>query len=454
MLRLPKYKYYFAAADIFIITASFVTAFIINVNRMDFLQVKNSGTVLTLIFFFILLVFGFMSESQNLYTRNLILKRKAHAAAIGKVIVIITLIAAALSFFSFSFSHIRLGLFSTFAVMSFILFYVFRIELLGSLLNKIDRKNILIIGSGISGKEIASLIERKGDTGLNLSGTFSSINLNGNLKSFIENMNVDEILISPGFETYDEILEAVDNCRAENVTVKLVSDKFRIIPDRLDVERYFDFPVIDVTRKYKFKTLLFVKRVVDIIGSFIGLIALSPFFLIIALLIKQSSKGPIIFKQKRVGKNGKTFDFYKFRSMTVDKEDDEERKRMMLDFMKNNKAHKIINDKRVTSIGKILRRTSIDELPQLINVLKGDMSLVGPRPCLPYEYENYENWQRRRVKVLPGCTGVWQVSGRSSVNFNDSILLDLYYINNMSPLLDVKLIMKTLPVMILSKGGK
>jgi lipopolysaccharide/colanic/teichoic acid biosynthesis glycosyltransferase len=144
--------------------------------------------------------------------------------------------------------------------------------------------------------------------------------------------------------------------------------------------------------------------------------------------------------------------------MFVNGGEDEERKKMMIDFMKEGKTQdsstKVINAKRVTRVGRIIRKTSLDELPQLFNVLKGDMSLVGPRPCLPYEYENYANWQKRRVGVLPGCTGVWQVTGRSSVSFKDSIVLDLYYINNMSPWLDVQILIKTIPVMFFARGGK
>ena len=144
--------------------------------------------------------------------------------------------------------------------------------------------------------------------------------------------------------------------------------------------------------------------------------------------------------------------------MTIDENGEEERKKQMIEFIKNsginNGDTKIINEKRVTWIGKIIRKLSLDELPQLINVIKGEMSLVGPRPSLPYEFENYDTWQKRRVNVLPGCTGVWQVWGRSTVSFRDSVVLDLYYVNNMSPWLDIQLILKTVPVMLFSKGGK
>ena len=178
----------------------------------------------------------------------------------------------------------------------------------------------------------------------------------------------------------------------------------------------------------------------------------------IAILVKTTSKGPIFFKQKRIGLLGKEFDFYKFRSMHVLSGEDEERKKMMIDFMKNKKPEsidtKVINDSRITWIGNIIRKTSLDELPQFFNVLKGDMSLVGPRPCLPYEFENYDEWQRRRVSVIPGCTGVWQVWGRSSVSFKDSVVLDLYYINNMSPWFDLQLILQTIPTILFLRGAK
>jgi len=140
-------------------------------------------------------------------------------------------------------------------------------------------------------------------------------------------------------------------------------------------------------------------------------------------------------------------------------ESDEEHKKKVHEFIRSSsgndtKLTKIINEKRVTPLGKFLRRSSIDELPQLFNVIKGDMSLVGPRPCLPYEYEVFDEWHKRRHSVLPGCTGVWQINGRGSVSFKDSIILDLYYVNNATPWLDLQLIFKTVPVMITGKGAK
>jgi lipopolysaccharide/colanic/teichoic acid biosynthesis glycosyltransferase len=206
--------------------------------------------------------------------------------------------------------------------------------------------------------------------------------------------------------------------------------------------------------KYYFK----IKEPLDKVFAFFGIIILSPFFIIIALSIKITSSGPVFFKQYRVGREGKLFEFYKFRTMEVYDEEDYLRKDQMINFMKEQKSggknNKVINSSRVTRVGKVLRKTALDELPQLFNVIKGDMSLVGPRPCVPYEYENYEKWHKKRLMVLPGCTGLWQVLGRGKVSFTESMVMDIYYLNNVSFLLDIRIMVKTIPVMILGSGGK
>jgi lipopolysaccharide/colanic/teichoic acid biosynthesis glycosyltransferase len=175
------------------------------------------------------------------------------------------------------------------------------------------------------------------------------------------------------------------------------------------------------------------------------------------LLIKLTSKGPVLFKHTRIGKDCKPFEFYKFRTMYLDSDDTAHRE-FINDFIQAEAAggggvKKITDDPRITAVGRFLRKTSLDELPQLFNVLRGEMSLVGPRPCLPYELEQYQDWHRRRLAVIPGCTGLWQVAGRSAVDFNDMVILDLFYIDNMSPLFDLRIIFRTLPVMLLAKGG-
>ena len=189
----------------------------------------------------------------------------------------------------------------------------------------------------------------------------------------------------------------------------------------------------------------FIKRLVDIIGSLIGMIVLIPVFIIVALLIKLESKGPIFFHQKRVGLNGKEFKMYKFRSMIVNAEE-------LLDKLKEKNEmtypmFKIKDDPRVTRIGRFLRRTSIDEIPQLINVLKGEMSLVGPRPNLVSEVARFNRYHKLKLLAKPGLTCYWQVMGRSSIDFEEWMELDIKYLKERSTWVDLKLIFKTIGVL-------
>ena len=211
---------------------------------------------------------------------------------------------------------------------------------------------------------------------------------------------------------------------------------------------------------------LFIKRGVDILGSIAGLLVLSPVFLIIALGVKITSKGPVLFRQERVGQWGKTFTFLKFRSMYVDSDESTHKEYVSKLITRGNgvppaggqakgeAVYKLTNDRRITPLGSILRKTSLDEIPQFINVLKGEMSLVGPRPPIPYECEIYEIWHRRRLLAMkPGITGLWQVEGRSRRTFDEMVRLDLKYIGAWSLWLDLKILLKTPWVMVSGAGG-
>lgn len=198
---------------------------------------------------------------------------------------------------------------------------------------------------------------------------------------------------------------------------------------------------INYNKVDKFNTYLIAKRILDFSISLSALILLSPLFIIISILIMCTSKGPVIFKQDRVGKNGKIFKMYKFRSMVVNAE--ELKSQLEKDNEMNGPMFKIKNDPRVTKIGRFIRKTSIDELPQLINVLKGEMSLVGPRPSLPKEVKEFEPWMLERLNVLPGLTCYWQVMGRNNVEFNEWMKLDIKYIRERNFWLDLKLIFRT-----------
>jgi exopolysaccharide biosynthesis polyprenyl glycosylphosphotransferase len=214
------------------------------------------------------------------------------------------------------------------------------------------------------------------------------------------------------------------------------------------------------------KVPLFAKRVLDITGSFLGLVVLFPFFLAIALAIKLTSRGPVLFKQERLGQWGKAFTFLKFRSMYVNNDESSHKEYVSklinggngVSAASGRKGGKVVykmtSDRRITPLGRILRKTSLDELPQFINVLKGEMSLVGPRPPIPYEYEIYDIWHRNRVRTMkPGITGLWQVDGRSKTSFDNMVRLDLRYVQNWSFWLDVKILFKTVKAVLCTSGA-
>ena len=207
----------------------------------------------------------------------------------------------------------------------------------------------------------------------------------------------------------------------------------------------------EIIETNKTKSYEAIKRLMDIILSTIGLMILSPILLVVAILIKIDSKGPIFFKQKRVGLNGKAFDMYKFRSMVVNAEELKEKLEKQNEM--SGPMFKIADDPRITKIGKFIRKTSIDELPQLWNVIKGDMSLVGPRPSLPKEVEQFEPWMEERFKVKPGLTCYWQVGGRNNIDFENWMKLDIKYVKERTLAIDIMLIFKTFFVLFGDKNA-
>lgn len=247
--------------------------------------------------------------------------------------------------------------------------------------------------------------------------------------------------------------------------VKKINISYHVFPEnheRLPLKELFDtnlYPDINQRAHTRHISTL-IKTIFDAFISAVALILLSPFFLAIAIAIKATSKGPVFFRQERVGLNGKPFNLLKFRSMKMNC-DCTSHKNYITKFIREQKdaavepgIFKMTNDNRVTSVGRFLRKTSLDELPQLINVLLGDMSLVGPRPPIPYECEIYDVWHRRRLLTCkPGITGLWQVTGRSSTTFDEMVRLDLRYITKWNLWLDFKIILKTPKAVLKGKGA-
>jgi len=247
-----------------------------------------------------------------------------------------------------------------------------------------------------------------------------------------------------------------------------VSISFHVFPEDWD-HKGDDRPINpalypDLTERDESKKVYRVtKRAMDIVGSLAALVFLSPLFLLIALAVKATSKGPILFRQRRIGQHGESFTFLKFRSMYVGNDASIHReyvKQLIAGKAekhlnkKREGVYKLTKDPRVTAVGGFLRKTSLDELPQFINVLRGEMSLVGPRPPVPYEVEAYDFWHRRRVlEAKPGITGLWQIKGRSRVNFDDMVRLDLQYARTWSPWLDVQILLRTPGAMVIGEGA-
>ena len=478
MKRIPAFKYLFGIGDITVIYTSFmISMFLLRNNKsLNFFEFNVQALPYSLIFFGLSLAFLVIFQYNGLYRVNVLITRALHLSNIFKALYYgaLNVILISLLIENSRIIDSRYLIF-LFAFIGVPLIYLVRVELLRYLFIRFShsgfRRDAIILGDGRSGKLLATKLMYENPIGLNIIGFVDADKPIGTeivigkkvighfteLDDIMRRYSVDELLIAVDDSENENVLALIDKCKEYDVNIRVSSELFHIVAERLVTEKYADIPVIDVTAHYNNLITIMMKRIFDLVLASFALIVLSPVMLFIALMVKLSSPGPILFKQARIGRYGKEFNIYKFRSMKVINGEDEDRKKEMLNFMNNNSGNigaKIINNSRVTWIGNIIRKTSLDELPQFFNVLKGEMSLVGPRPCLPYEFENYDEWQKRRVSVIPGCTGVWQVWGRSSVSYNESVVLDLYYINNMSPWFDLQLIFQTIPAMLTARGAK
>ena len=286
-------------------------------------------------------------------------------------------------------------------------------------------------------------------------GRFKCLGLMSNLGEVVQQVRIDSVILAlPSSSLSRDILTDVrEICDREAITLRVVPDLFELSLSRsaVDVEDFRGLPVMSLHEPSISGFNLAIKRGMDVLVSSGVLVALSPIWAVFALAIKLDSSGPVCFTQERVGKGGKTFKAFKFRSMITDAE------QVLSELQAHNEASgpifKMRADPRVTRVGKWLRRTSLDEIPQLWNVLRGEMSLVGPRPPLPSEVAKYEEWHLRRLGAAPGMTGMWQVNGRSELPFDEMVLLDLYYIENWSLGLDLHILLRTIPAVLSGRGA-
>ncbi len=321
---------------------------------------------------------------------------------------------------------------------------------------------VLVLGSGEAGNRIAERIVKYDPVRLRFVGVVdpeerSDERTSDLVSKVIAEKRADEVVVAlPGL-SHQQMLEIRDLCGDGGVRVSFISDLFETLSERVDLTKIEGVPLLELKDTTKSWQSSAAKRALDLACASFLTMLLSPVLLVCALAIRRTSPGPALYRQKRIGKDGKEFMLYKFRTMRDNADLDSIHKVFVAEFIKNGSAkrasYKMKKDPRVTRIGQMLRRFSLDELPQLFNVLRGDMSLVGPRPPLPYELDSYKNWHMKRISVRPGITGLWQVAGRSGVPFDEMVMLDLYYIENWSLWMDVSLILKTLPAVVSGKGA-
>ncbi len=478
-MRFPRYKWVLALGDYALLVGAFLLALKLRFQfDIDLFRVDGGMLVAPVVGFFLgyALFWVVLFQQFNLYKINVFLTRAEQVMALFKVITYGILGLALLSFFTKAswIVNSRLTI-AMFGVISLLALGTWRIVLFGPLFrflahNNIYKRLVLIVGAGKAGQLMAANIVVDRSLGLQLVGflddhvpagtaAFEQYRVLGKIdeiEAIAPAYGIHEVIVTIGNTSYERMVQILDECRATKRTVRVASSLFDIIPEKVFAEKYAGVPVVGVNRSSDRMHRVY-KRVFDTAVASLALLAFSPVFLAVALAVKLTSPGPIFFKQTRIGRDGKPFPFFKFRSMFVNNDASAHeayvKKLIRNELSKDAGPLKIMNDPRVTPVGRLLRKTSLDELPQILNVLRGEMSLVGPRPCLPYEWDLYEPWHRRRLAVTPGCTGLWQVSGRSAVTFNDMVILDLYYIDNMSPVFDLQLMLKTIPVMLFAKGA-
>jgi exopolysaccharide biosynthesis polyprenyl glycosylphosphotransferase len=301
------------------------------------------------------------------------------------------------------------------------------------------------------GYHIVGFVDDNPDKGNSNIGRFEGLGAIDKLPQIIEERDVDEVFITLPWMYHRKIMAVVRTCERRNVSAHIVPDLFQMSLSRVDVADLGGVPLVGVRELGFGQRVRAVKRAFDVAGSALLLTLAAPLLGVIAVAIRLDSPGPALFRQTRVGANGKTFEMYKFRSMYEGAEELLEEIRDLNEV--DGPTFKMKDDPRVTRVGRFLRRASLDELPQLWNVFRGDMSMVGPRPPLPYEVDQYHEWHKKRLEVPPGATGLWQVSGRSLVSFDEQCLLDIYYIENWSLWLDLRIVMQTIPEILFGDGA-
>jgi exopolysaccharide biosynthesis polyprenyl glycosylphosphotransferase len=321
-------------------------------------------------------------------------------------------------------------------------------------------RRTIIVGAGPVGQLVRRKIEAHPEYGLDLVGFVDDrpqgagqLGRIGELTRLVDEREIDWVVIADSDAPYEETLALLRAVRRPDVHLSIVPTYFELFASNATIEDIEGMPVVSLPPLRFSRTVRALKRGVDVVASGLGLLVLSPLLIGCAIAIKLDSKGPVFFRQRRHGRGGTEFQIFKFRTMVQDAEAQRFALAEQNDMEGGGPLFKLHEDPRVTRVGRFLRKSSIDELPQLINVLRGEMSLVGPRPFVVHESEQITGWAGRRLETTPGITGLWQVLGRNDIPFEEMVKLDYIYVTNWSLWWDIKILCQTIPVVLARRGA-
>ena len=471
---------YLAFIDYMVIVGSFAVIMRMRFRpHIDIIDISRLHIIpqVLFIFFYAALMLGVFS-ALGLYKRKLWLSPLWHSIQIVKGTVISIIGYIFLQYISKSslFMEYRSVTFSWAMVLPLCLWFhrVIIFDQFRKFVSKSDwRRRVVIIGASDIGKEFAEkclsgqdyptlkivgFLDDQVPEGEPVSEKLKCLGQIASLPEIIDLYNIEGAVVTSSRLSYQQLIDTAEECVRLFGWVDIHSDKALCLQENLDPDTYFEIPFVRMGDIPKSVLMKSYKRISDFILSGLGILLLSPVFLITAVLIKLTSPGPVLYISERIGYKESIFKFYKFRSMRVGADNDVGRKEKMEEFIQNEDSalsSKIISKEYLTPVGRLIRKWAIDELPQLFNVWKGDMSIVGPRPSPVDEYAVNDEWHKKRFEIKPGCTGLWKLyAAQTGSLFSQSVLYDIYYARNMNPLLDLYIILGTIRLILEGKADQ
>lgn len=478
--RYGRSTVYLMATDWLILVGTFGTA--LHWRRYDpglniISRSHIAGEVLTVIFYaFVMIgVFGVL----QLYKRKTLLSPTSHFLRIVQGVAVCVLgyllLRTSVKFFVFIPSRLVL---LNWAILQFSTMVIHRMILFPALVKAATRaqmqRRVVIIGTSEASIRFAQQLadQRQYATlrpvgflsvsdcrekGARIAGDLLCLGKISDLPELVNLHKIEGAIITPTSVdlSYQDLMDLIEQCVRLFGWVDVHTDKSAVWHNNLNADTCFDIPFVRMREIPNGPLIRAYKKTTDLVGALIGLALLSPLLIATAIAIKLTSPGPVFYTRERVGKNGKLFSFYKFRSMYTGADQDPQRNAEIEDYLKSGEkvARKTINIGQVTPVGRFIRKWAIDELPQLFNVLKGDMSLIGPRPVPQGEYEMTDEWHKRRFDIKPGCAGLWKIyASRDGISMNDTTLYDIYYARNMSPFLDLYIVFATIWIVLTGRA--